>query len=342
MNREIYLRLIRIALISSPLLAIYGMVHFYATYKALPAFILVRGLTVMVIMLVTWATNIAIIRYIGTEKKWKWYLLSYAFTACLHLLLFFLIQILPAPVIVAKSKWVVKNDIFLVYPFILAPAINTIILIICNSIVASEKRKTAEIEIQELKVSNLEAQKRVLLQQLQPHFLFNTLSVLKSLIQENPDEAENYAIKLSEFLRYSVQVHKNDLVSVAEELKFTNDYIDLQKVRFENSVIFEVNIPQELYAMQLPAYALQTLVENAIKHNAFTEKKPLHIRIDHTKDGAILVSNNKMPVKVAETMGTGLKNLNQRYRIIANKDIEVSNASDAFSVKVYLLNNNQL
>ncbi|WP_106602940.1 histidine kinase [Chitinophaga ginsengisoli] len=71
----------------------------------------------------------------------------------------------------------------------------------------------------------MEAQKQVLLQQLQPHFLFNTLSVLKSLIKDNPDEAENYSINLSEFLRYSIQVHKNGLVSVEEELKFTNDYI---------------------------------------------------------------------------------------------------------------------
>lgn len=342
MDKSLYIRFIRTALISSPIIALYGITPFYVFNKELTPFILVAGLVMLVNVLIFWVANILIIRYLKAEKKWKGYILSFAFVITFHLLLITLRETFPRPDFVIKGELTFRSDILLIYPFVSLLAVNTIIIIICNSILATQKNKTAEIEIEKLKVSNLEAQKQVLLQQLQPHFLFNTLSVLKSLIKENPDEAENYSINLSEFLRYSIQVHKNDLVSVEEELKFTNDYIDLQKVRFEGSVIFEVNIPHEVYGMTIPAYALQTLVENAIKHNSFTEKRPLHIKIDYTGDNAILVSNNKMLVKAVETTGTGLKNLNQRYKIIANKEIEITDTEDKFSAKVYLLNSSQI
>jgi len=340
MDKKLYRRFLRTALISSPILALYGVTPFYIFNKVQPLFIFIAGLILTLNVLIFWVINISIMRYAGTEKKRKWYVLSYAFAISFQLLLLLLRQFLHPPPFFAESELTIRRDILIIYPFVTLLAVNTIILIICNSVLATQKRKTAEMEIQELKVSNLEAQKQVLLRQLQPHFLFNTLSILKSLIKENPDEAENYSIKLSEFLRYSIQVHKNDLVSVEEELKFTNDYIDLQKVRFENSVIFDIDIPHEVYKKKIPAYALQTLVENAIKHNAFTEKRPLHIRIKHIEYDAILVSNNKMLVKVVETTGTGLSNLNQRYKIIANKEIEITDTKDEFSAKVYLLNGN--
>lgn len=342
MERSLFRRFIRTALISSPILALYGVTPFYIFNKVQVYFILIAGLTIMVNVFILWSINILVIRYSGTQKKWRWYSISYAFTILFHLHVIFLKEFLPPPSFIAEGELSFGKDILILYPLASVLAINTIILIICNSILATQKNKDAEIEIQKLRVTNLEAQKQVLMQQLQPHFLFNTLSVLKSLIKENPDEAENYAIKLSEFLRYSVQVHKSDLVSVFEELKFTNDYIDLQKVRFENSIIFNVNIPHEVYNMQIPAYALQTLVENAIKHNSFTEKRPLCIGINYEAGSIISVRNNKMLTKSVETTGTGLRNLNQRYKIITNKEIEIADNKDEFIAKVHLINNDEI
>jgi sensor histidine kinase YesM len=334
MDRGLYIRCIRIALISSPIVALYGITPFYVFSKVPPLYIFIGGLLITLNVLFFWFVNICFIRYMGTEKKWKWYFLSYAIVIIFHLLFFLM---LPPPPFPEGGEMSFRKDVLFVYPFVTMLAINTIILIICNSIVATQKNKNAEIEIRELKVNNLEAQRQVLLQQLQPHFLFNTLSILKSLIKENPDEAENYSIKLSEFLRYSIQVHKSDLVTVEQELKFTNDYIDLQKLRFGNSVLFDVQIPHDVHKKQLPAYALQTLVENAIKHNAFTEKRPLRIQISCIDSDAVVISNNKVPAKAVDNMGTGLKNLNQRYQIIANKNIEIRNTKDEFSVTVHLL-----
>lgn len=342
MDKDLHIRLMKTAVISSPIIALYGVTPVYVFNKVPVIFLLFAGSVLMANVLIFWSINISIIRHLGAEKKWRWYILSYAIIFVIYTLLALLKGTLPEPSFIAEGEVSFRKDTFIVYPVVSTIAVNAIIMIICNSILATQKHKNAEIEIQRLKVSNLETQKQVLLQQLQPHFLFNTLSVLKSLIKDNPDEAENYSVKLSEFLRYSVEVHKSDLVSLEEELKFTNDYIDLQKVRFEDSVIFNVNIPYNVYNMQIPAYALQTLVENALKHNTFTEKRPLYININYIDGDAILVSNNKMSAKAVDTIGTGLRNLRQRYRIIANKEIEIIDTKDEFSAKVYLLNDHHV
>lgn len=341
MDKILYQRLIKTALISSPIIGLYGITPVYIFNKVSPEFMMFAGIGIAVNVFIYWLINIAIIKYAGTTIKWRWYLLSYLGINFFHLMFLLFRTVLPSPSQFIGNEVPFEKDVFLAYPVISTFAINTIILIICNSILTSQKHKHAAFEIEQLKVNNLQAQKQVLLQQLQPHFLFNTLSVLKSLIKENPDEAENYAVKLSEFLRYSIQEHKKDLVTVEQELKFTNDYIDLQKVRFENSLVYAINVPPEVYHMQIPAFAIQTLVENAIKHNSFTEKRPLHIKIDYA-DNVIKVWNNKMLSKATETSGTGLKNLNQRYKIIANNEIKITDEKEEFSVAVQLINANQL
>jgi two-component system, LytTR family, sensor kinase len=341
MNKKLYKRLLITALISSPIMALYGITPVYLFNKVPPAFLLFGGTGIMINVFIYWLVNIWLIKFVNKHGKvWVWYLCSYLFVLISHAGLGLLRNRI-APPLMNDMELQIDKHIFIAYPLISILALNTIILIICNAVLASQKNKNAELEIEQLKVNNLEAQKQALLQQLHPHFLFNTLSVLKSLIKENPDEAENYSVKLSEFLRYSIQVQKKDMVTVGEELKFTNDYIDLQKVRFENSLICKINIPEAVYQMQIPAFALQTLVENAIKHNSFTEKQPLHITIEYAAN-AITISNNKMLAKTTDTTGTGLENLNQRYKIIANKEIEITDGKEEFSVLVHLLNDKRL
>lgn len=241
-------------------------------------------------------------------------------------------MVLASPNIEIKSRVV----FFVAYPIISILAINTIILIIINSVSLRHEKEIAEIEIKNLKVSNLEAQRQVLLQQLHPHFLFNALSTLKSLITENPEEGENYVVKLSEFLRYSVQAHAKEVVSLSEELRFTQDYIDVQKMRFGEALHCEIAIPDEVLSKKIPVYALQTLIENAIKHNNFTEKKPLLINIGW-EGNRLKVSNNKQAKQLINPSGTGLTNLNKRYQIVANKDIEIINQDNEFIVFIHLL-----
>ena len=222
------------------------------------------------------------------------------------------------------------------YPLVPAIGINTIIIILSNSIILQFQKRSAELEIERLKVNNLEAQRLMLVQQLQPHFLFNALSTLKSLISENPAKAEDYTVRLSEFLRYSIQSKNSELVLLADSIKFTQDYIELQKVRFGDSFDCKIDVPEIELQKKVPIYAVQTLVENAIKHNALSDKKPLFIQI-LIEEGRLKVVNNLIPKKVKTNSGTGLENLNQRYKMLANLEIEVIKTEQLFMVFINLL-----
>lgn len=189
-------KLLKYALISSPILAIYGVSPFYIFDKfTISLFITaIFGLTINIF--VVWLINIFItLRYL-TLAPWKKFLMSY--------LLNFGFQLFFASI---RRLNIIEPNIedslvvnYLAYPLITSVAFNAIIILLCNSIVTSHKKTKAEEEIQELKLQKSEAEKQILLQQLQPHFLFNSLSVLKSLIHEQPEEAENYTVKLSEFV----------------------------------------------------------------------------------------------------------------------------------------------
>lgn len=345
MERNLSKKLIKTALISSPIIALYGVSPVYIFNKIPTPLIYFAGSGLMLNVLAFWIANIWIIKKTWTnESKRNRYLFSYLCTLAIHFgfsglrwvtfnsLAFTKLD----PRFMPEEMAISRGELF-IYPLVSVFAINTIILIISNSILLAHKKENADLEIEYLKVNNLEAQKQMLIQQLQPHFLFNTLSALKSLIKESPEDAENYTIKLSEFLRYTVQVNNTHLVALSEELKFTTDYIDLQKVRFEKSLLVDIHVPYSLNGKKIPAYALQTLVENAIKHNAFTEAKPLYIHI-YATEKTITVMNNKFMTKANEKSGLGLKNLNSRYNMISNQDIIISDDTDSFSVTVYLFN----
>jgi two-component system, LytTR family, sensor kinase len=328
MNKKLY----RIALISSPIIAIYGVAPLYISNEAsfTQALSILLALTAFVFSF--WLGNIFLLNTLKNHKSWQRYILSYGLTYAIQA--FFIIL---AEGISGGQRPI---NIGLLYPIIATFAINTIILILANSIVLQFQKENAELEIERLKVSNLEAQKQMLMQQLQPHFLFNALSTLKSLIGEKPATAEDYTVRLSEFLRYSIQAPEKELVSLAEELKFTQDYIDLQKARFGEALQYKINLPQEALAQKIPAYALQTLVENAIKHNHFTEKKPIFIQIDFLitlEANRVKVHNNKTFRRLNVASGRGLANLNQRYQLIANTPIQVVETEEDFMVVLNLL-----
>jgi two-component system, LytTR family, sensor kinase len=322
-------RLISNALLTSPLIAIYGASPFYIFDKLSFNGFLQVVMGVSTLTFIFWALNILLITKTRLSDTYR-YIISYIGVFALQFMFSFFRKTEIVDPIAAIAEY------YIVYPLITTIAINTLILIICNSVLLAQKKKDADVEISQLKVEKLEAQKQVLMQQLQPHFLFNALSVLKSLIKENTDDAEEYTVKLSDFLRYSVESHKSDVVTLKEEIQFANDYIELQKVRFDKSFIFETHIPKDILDHKIPVFALQTLVENAFKHNHFTEKRPLHIRITY-EEGRLVIWNNKISIKITERMGTGLNNLNRRYEMITNKPIAITDNEDFFMVKIGLI-----
>jgi LytS/YehU family sensor histidine kinase len=319
-------KLYKVALISSPLLALIAAAPVYILEEKEIVFFIAVWAIMTFFIFIFWQINIYLISKIDKNNIPKRYAISYFIVFLFQSLNIFILTYLEF-----KPK-----EYNIILPFLGAIALNTIIIIISNSIILQFQKESAEIEVEQLKVQNLEAQKQILLQQLQPHFLFNTLSTLKSLINENPISAENYVIKLSDFLRYSVQAKNNEVVSLEEELKFSKDYFDLQKVRFGDALFSQVEISDEYRLCKVPVYAIQTLVENAIKHNSFTEKKPLIINISIV-DNKIKISNNKVAKKLVLPSGTGLQNLNLRYKMVADTEIKIEETEEHFSVLLNLL-----
>jgi hypothetical protein len=226
----------------------------------------------------------------------------------------------------------------LIMVFVIA-SVNSMVLIIQELVLLIEKKTKIENENIQLKIKNIEAANQKLKQQLQPHFLFNSLNVLKTLIKKQPDNAETYLKRLSDFLRVSVQYDNVNTVKFEEELKLSLDYIEMQKIRFGNALHFDIAIPDEVKAGLLPVFSIQMLLENAIKHNAFTTESPLHIKLS-CENGWITVSNT-IQHKVAgeSSTGMGLINLSERYKIISGYDIAIRSDESTFSVSIKILSN---
>jgi len=285
--------------------------------------------------LVIWVLNILLISIEGSKKPaktWKRYIISYMLTIMFVTIIMWLINLL------FHFPEKPKDAPSVLYPIINVLALNTIILILSNAIMIRSKKEHTETELANFKIKHLEAEQQQLIQQMQPHFLFNSLSTLKSLIKIDTELAEEYLVKLSGFLRFTVSAHENTTILLADEIQFTSDYIDLQKIRFSGSFFCQMSIPETCKnEYKIPVYALQTLVENAIKHNAFTEARPLILNISF-QDGFLIVSNNKIPKPMAAIRnGVGLKNLEKRYSLMSNNAVDIKDLADSFTVKIKLL-----
>lgn len=225
------------------------------------------------------------------------------------------------------------------FPVISALIYNTVVMVALELIVLQQRKAQVELENAELRMNHILAQHQRLKDQLQPHFLFNSLNILKSLIKKHPKEAEEYLIRLSDFLRASVTAHNHHVVTLRQELKVSIDYLEMQKVRFKEALRYKIEIPEEVKEEKyLPILALQILSENAIKHNAFTVEEPLLLNIVFRAPDTLLVSNNKQAKLVHEaSSGVGLLNLQERYQVLAGQHIQVQSTKEHFIVELPLL-----
>jgi len=188
-----------------------------------------------------------------------------------------------------------------------------------------------------LEKDNLEAQYNTLKAQINPHFLFNSLNSLISLLENNP-KAEQYVQDLSEYLRYVLLSNSREAVDLKEELENLEKFFHLQKLRFNDNLHVEIVINPASLQLQLPTLALQMLVDNCIKHNTISGSKPLTIKI--FDDGkSITVENNLQLKQSVESTGQGLKNIEGRYRFIANEPIKIVSDDKHFSVSIPLITN---
>lgn len=188
-----------------------------------------------------------------------------------------------------------------------------------------------------LEKDNLEAQYNALKAQVNPHFLFNSLNSLMSILENNP-KAEQYVQDLSEYLRYVLLSNTREAVDLKEELENMEKFFHLQKLRFDDNLHVEIEINPASLQLQIPTLALQMLVDNCIKHNTISTRNPLTIKI--FDDGkSITVENNLQLKQSIESTGQGLKNIEGRYRFITNEPVKIISANKHFSVTIPLINN---
>lgn len=187
----------------------------------------------------------------------------------------------------------------------------------------------------ELEDSIAKRQYMALQNQLNPHFLFNTLNTLISEIECNPEGAADFARKMSDVYRYVMQCQEKRLVSLEQELDFLKSYIFLHRVRLGECLSTDIHIPESMYDAEIPPLTLQLLAENIVKHNAISSMYPMCIEI-YEEEGYLCVSNPVKPKMGVQSTGKGLSNLQERYRILGGKEPVVVKDEMRFTVKVPL------
>jgi two-component system LytT family sensor kinase len=189
---------------------------------------------------------------------------------------------------------------------------------------------------QALEKANLEARYDTLRNQVNPHFLFNSLNTLLMLVNDNP-VASRYVESISEIMRYMVQSRDKDAVLLRDELKIAQDYIFIQQSRFGDKLKVEFNVPESSYHYAIPPLALQMLLENAIKHNVVSKEDPLVVKV-YTLDKLFIVIENTIKAKLDKepSTGVGLENIRNRYLHLTGKNIQVKQENGKFIVMLPL------
>jgi len=194
------------------------------------------------------------------------------------------------------------------------------------------------IRSEQLERAKVEAELEALKNQIDPHFIFNSLNTLSHLIEENPIKAKLFNDTLADVYRYILQNKARDLVLLRDEFAFLESYFLLLKIRFENAVQLKAQVTgYSLDHYLIPPISLQLLAENAIKHNEFSDSSPLLFYLEMNDDEVIV--NNKIRKKELRKISSkiGLQNLRERYKLITNKDIIVTESDKSFIVRLPVL-----
>ena len=213
------------------------------------------------------------------------------------------------------------------------------IIAIYESIYFMHQLRHSVEETENLKRENLSAQLNALRTQVNPHFLFNNLNTLSSIIPDDPKQAVDFVQQLSKVYRHILEVKDEKSILLKDELELLKAYTFLLKTRFDKNLEVTIDIPAEKLQKRIVPLSLQILMENAIKHNIVSADKPLHIDISAV-NGSLVVSNNlQMKNQVNECTGIGLDNIRNRYRLISEKPVNVTSNHNNFTVSIPLIDN---
>jgi two-component system LytT family sensor kinase len=208
--------------------------------------------------------------------------------------------------------------------------------IIIKIVLLLRESKQKDSENEHLKTAYLEAELELLKEQLNPHFLFNSLSTLSGVVREDPVKAQHFITHLSRIFRYALTESDKQMATIGQELTMVGSYEQLLVMRFEDAFKLNIDVDAKFLDIQIPHLSLQPLLENAAKHNSASIAKPLYVRI-FISDNMLVVSNNLQEITNPEgSTGIGLANLNSRCRILMQQEIVIEKTTENFTVKLPL------
>jgi two-component system, LytTR family, sensor kinase len=283
---------------------------------------------------VTWLGSVNIISYLRSRKCFR-----NNISQKLSILLLVTVLYGVTTVLVTAGFW----QFFILKSIVIAPLIKaaaiTAVVVLMLTLVYESVFLSAEIDLDErvmlqLEQERLQAQTSVLQNELDPHFLFNSLNALSYLVQHDQKKAYEFVHKLSNVFKYLLLNKQKDFVSLDEEICFLEDYYFLLRVRFDDSIQINNTIDADEIKAQLLPCTLQALVENAIKHNFFSDNEPLIISIQMNNHFITVANSIRPKLYKPNSTKTGLDNLRSRYKLVMNKNIIVQRIDDQFLVKI--------
>ncbi|PTR01396.1 histidine kinase [Mucilaginibacter yixingensis] len=215
--------------------------------------------------------------------------------------------------------------------------INLVFYMFLQLLQQNYENQYVNMELERIKNDNLGAQYELLKQQVNPHFLFNSLNTLKAMVETSDKDSVDFILKLSNFYRFTLESRKHDLIHLSEEMEIVKAYLFLQNARFEGGFTFTSDLDDEVLKTQIPPFTLQLLVENCIKHNVVSLDKPLHIRLYAADDRLILENPIQQKTGERNSLGVGLKNIQLRYEHLLHQQIDIVNNGQLFQVKLPLI-----
>lgn len=185
--------------------------------------------------------------------------------------------------------------------------------------ILSVDKESLKFKAELLQKQNYLAKYEALKSQINPHFLFNSLNVLSSLIYRDTQKSDQFIKKFSEVFRYVLELNREKLVPVKKELKFLESYLFLQKIRYGDQLEIHHHISADVLNKYIPPLSLQLVIENALKHNVISEELKLHIYLENTEDEIVVRNNYQFRDSVGGSTGIGQKNLTEKYTLLAEK-----------------------
>jgi two-component system, LytTR family, sensor kinase len=215
--------------------------------------------------------------------------------------------------------------------------INLILIVSLEAFQYFKRHQFAQVKGEKLQKENAQIRLELLKNQLNPHFLFNSLNVLSALIQKDTGRAQQFIEEFSSIYRYTLDVIDKPVVELKEEIDFAKSYLFLQQIRFENSVKYNINIDAKHLSCFIPPLAVQAMLENALKHNRTSKESPLCIDIYNEGDNLFITNNIQAKVRNYVSTGLGLDNLKKRYSFVADEEPEFNINADKYIARLLLI-----